>query len=281
MVGNIVNALAARGELKNTAIIFTADNGLFHGEHRVRSGKVRHYEESSRVPLIIRGPGVPRNKTRKQLAANIDLAPTILDFANGKARRKIDGRTLLPVMEENRFHPGRGILIEAFNNADVSDPDAVDIRYSAVRTNEFVYAETGAEVELYDLSADPFELTSRHGDPAYAAIRARLDRLLAQLTACAGKGCGAKPAVKLKLGFKTSGGCVSSGVGVKTKGADAGGIEQGRLYINGRIAGKHTGGTSRLTLGHLSSKRKNRVEVLFTSLDGRRATVKKTIPAAC
>ncbi len=64
MVGNLVGALKDKGELKNTVFIFTADNGFFHGEHRVRNGKVRHYEESSEVPLIIRGPGVPKNKRR-------------------------------------------------------------------------------------------------------------------------------------------------------------------------------------------------------------------------
>ena len=83
-----------KGELKNTVFIFTSDNGFFHGEHRVRSGKVRHYEESSGVPLIIRGPGVPKDKHRAQLAANVDLAPTILDFANAKlgSRRWTDAR---------------------------------------------------------------------------------------------------------------------------------------------------------------------------------------------
>ena len=57
MVGNLIGALKDKGELDDTVFIFTADNGFFHGEHRVRNGKVRHYEESSKVPLIIRGAG--------------------------------------------------------------------------------------------------------------------------------------------------------------------------------------------------------------------------------
>ena len=180
MVGNLIGALKAEGELGNTVFIFTADNGFFHGEHRVRNGKVRHYEESSRVPLIIRGPGVPKNKHRAQLAVNVDLAPTILDFADASSGRNMDGRTLVPVMEDKLFEPGRGILIEAFNNAD-PDPE-VDTRYSAVRTDRYVYAETGAEQELYDLSNDPYELNSRHNDPSLAGVEAALDRLLAKLT---------------------------------------------------------------------------------------------------
>ena len=283
MVGGIVNALAARGELKNTAIIFTSDNGFFHGEHRVRTGKVRHYEESSKVPLIIRGPGIPRGKVRGQLAANIDLAPTILDFADGRSRRKMDGRSLVPVMRDGRFHPGRGILIEAFNNADVADPDAVNIRYSAVRTNRYVYAETGAERELYDLFADPFELTSRHNDPALAGVRARLDTLLSQLTSCAGTGCGAKPRLKLKLAYRTDGGCVSSGVKVTLVGKDAGPSELARFFINRKKAGKDGGRPFARKIGasRLSSRHKNRVEVLATVLDGRQSTVRRALPAAC
>ncbi len=283
MVGSIVAAVKARGELKNTVFIFTADNGFFHGEHRVRSGKVRHYEESSQVPLVIRGPGIPKDKIRKQPAANIDLAPTILDFADARSRRKMDGRSLVPVMTEKRFHPGRGILIEAFNNADPTDPDAVDIRYSAVRTDRYVYAETGAERELYDLFADPFELSSRHNDPALAAVRTRLDALLAQLTACGGRGCGAKPALKLRLDYETGGGCIASGVKVTLVGNDAGPADLARFFVNGRKAGKDGGRPFARKIGasRLSSRRKNRIEVLATVLDGRQATIKQSIPAAC
>ena len=113
MVGNMVSTLKAEGELKNTVFIFTADNGFFHGEHRVRNGKVRHYEESSGVPLIIRGPGVPKNQRRAQLAVNADLAPTILDYAGGKVGRPVDGRSLVPVIEDKLFagarDPDRGL----------------------------------------------------------------------------------------------------------------------------------------------------------------------------
>ena len=56
-----------------------------------------------------------------------------------------------------------------------------------MRTDRYVYAETGAEQELYDLSNDPFELQSRHNDPSLAAVKADLDALLAKLTSCAGK----------------------------------------------------------------------------------------------
>jgi N-acetylglucosamine-6-sulfatase len=251
MVGALVNTVKGQGELNNTVFIFTADNGFFHGEHRVRTGKVLHYEESSRVPLVIRGPGVPKNKRRSQLAANIDLAPTILDFANAKTGRRMDGRTLLPMIEDKRFHPGRSILIEAFNNADEDDAEGSNVRYSAVRTNRYVYAETGLEQELYDLRTDPFELQSRHTDPSMAGVESALDGLLGRLTACSGKNpCAARP--KLKLKFK----CGGSGFKTRAAGADAGQVES--------LSVKRSGG--------------DRIAAVATMLDGRKTTVERRAP---
>ncbi|MGH2576675.1 MAG: sulfatase family protein, partial [Actinomycetota bacterium] len=159
MVGNLVAALKQKGELKNTVIIFTSDNGFFHGEHRVRNGKVRLYEPSIRVPLIVRGPGVPKAKQRSQPVANIDLAPTILDFANAKAGRVEDGRTLLPLIEDKLLDWGRAIVVEAFFNADPGeDPETPDTNFQAVRTDRYLFARYGTgELELYDLQNDPFE----------------------------------------------------------------------------------------------------------------------------
>ena len=78
----VVDALEANGELDNTLIIYTSDNGFFHGEHRIPSGKQRIYEESIRVPLQMRGPGIPPGVTVNDLAINADLAPTIVDAAD-------------------------------------------------------------------------------------------------------------------------------------------------------------------------------------------------------
>jgi arylsulfatase A-like enzyme len=281
MVGAIVGAVKAEGELKNTAIIFTSDNGFFHGEHRVRSGKVRHYEESSSVPLIIRGPGVPQNKRRSALAANIDLAPTILDFAGAKASRKMDGRTLLPLAEDRRFDPGRGILIEAFANAGAEDPDAVNTLYSAVRTPRYVYAESGAERELYDLASDPFELGSRHNDPSLARVRAELDSLLGRLTSCAGRSCAVRPALKLRLRYRGRG-CVGSVISARLAGADAGDVEVARFFAGGRKAGKDGRGRIELRIGRgRLSEAKNLIGTSATLLDGRVLSLKQRAPGVC
>jgi arylsulfatase A-like enzyme len=205
------------------------------------------------VPLVIRGPDIPKGKTRGQLAANIDLAPTIADIANAKPKRKMDGRSLLPLAQDKRLEPGRGILIEAFNNADDEDPDGADVRYSAVRTDRYVYAETGPEQELYDLSADPFQLTSRHLDPSMNRVKASLDSLLAELTSCAGNACEAKPRLKLKVR------CARSGLDVRVGGADSGEVTD---VDSERRSGK-------------------RVSVNATMLDGREVTVSDSVPRRC
>jgi arylsulfatase A-like enzyme len=177
----VVDELRGRGELANTLLVFTSDNGFFHGEHRIPEGKTRIYEESIRVPLVIRGPGVPRGETVNGLVINADLAPTIVDAANATPGLVMDGRSLIPVAKNPTIVRGRQLLIE--------QPS-----FAAIRTGRFKYAEhdTG-EKELYDLHSDPFELQSRDGAPAYAAAQAELARRLHELVACSGASCRANP----------------------------------------------------------------------------------------
>ncbi|HKF80675.1 MAG TPA: sulfatase/phosphatase domain-containing protein [Thermoleophilaceae bacterium] len=113
--------------------MFTSDNGLFHGEHRVRNGKVLVYEPSIRVPLVLRGPGVRRGAHRRQLVTNADLAPTIRDAANARPGRLEDGRSLFPLLRDSGREWGRDLLIEG--NAGVNGG------FSALRTYRYVYVE--------------------------------------------------------------------------------------------------------------------------------------------
>lgn len=90
-----IGALAARGELGNTYVIFTSDNGWMEGEHRRPSSKAVPYEESTRLPLFVRGPGIaPRIKV-DALASNIDFFATFTDMQGDEQAR--DGRSLLPL----------------------------------------------------------------------------------------------------------------------------------------------------------------------------------------
>jgi N-acetylglucosamine-6-sulfatase len=189
----IANALLAAGELDNTLVVFTSDNGYFHGEHRMPNEKMLVYEPSIRVPLIIRGPGVPAGAERRQLVTNADLAPTILDVAGAAATKPQDGSSLLPLLADPRLEWGRDLLIEGAEGFIVRG-------FAAILTYRYVYAEyTTGEWELYDLEHDPHQLRSVHEDPAYALVRADLARRLRALRVCAGRTCRARPAVRLRV----------------------------------------------------------------------------------
>ena len=182
-VEELVDALSANGELDNTLIAYTSDNGFFHGGHRIPFGKLRIYEESIRVPLQIRGPGIPQGVQVGSLATNADLAPTIVDVANANPGLVMDGRSLIPVANQPGIERGRELLIEEPNIEAIPS-------FKAIRTERYMYAEHGTgEKELYDLKNDPFELVSRHNASAYASVKSRLAAHLHRLQNCAGSGC--------------------------------------------------------------------------------------------
>ncbi len=190
-VETIVGALAEQGELENTYIFFTSDNGYHLGQHRLYNGKISIYEEDIRVPLIVRGPGVPAGVTRDQLALNIDFAPTFMELAGATAGRVMDGMSLLPLLGESPpppHHWRQDFLVEIYRNPVGSVIGPNDIR--ALRGRDEIYAEwriTG-ERELYDLRADPYQLESQHDTAPPGHLR-RLARRLAELATCAGDTC--------------------------------------------------------------------------------------------
>lgn len=191
MVGAVVQRLRSVGELENTLIIYTSDNGFFYGEHRVPQGKVLLYEPSIRVPLIVRGPGVPRNLHLAQLAGNIDLAPTIVEAARAKAGLVMDGRSLYGLFRSPKLTWERALVIERGEEGGGNRRrPGRNQTFVALRTPEYKYAQyANGEQELYDLARDPYELQSRHNDPAYEAIRAKLAARLSALKNCAGAVC--------------------------------------------------------------------------------------------
>ena len=266
LVQNVVGTLKASGELKNTVLIFTSDNGFFHGEHRVRQGKVRLYEPSIRVPLLIRGPGVPKGVHRAQAVGNVDLAPTILDFANAKPGRKEDGVSLMPIMQRKRTWLGRGLDLETYFTPDTTeDPEDPPLNYRGVRTDRYLYAEygTGGQ-ELYDLRGDPFELQNAVEDPAYAPAKSALGGLLASLADCAGKGCRRRAALKLKLR-----GCSRAIVAGKGEPLEA------TFYLRGKKFRRDARPPLRAKLPNASSG--ERVLAVGLSLDGRKVTLKRKL----
>jgi arylsulfatase A-like enzyme len=191
-VKSLIGVLAEAGRLSDTYVIFVSDNGFFLGEHRFPKGKVRAYEQSSRIPLLMRGPGIPAGASSAELVANVDLAPTILGLARRGA--PFDGRSLMPFARQPARRSRRPLLLESFRdpipganprNARIASPNYYAIvlgRYKLVR---YVTGES----ELYDLARDPEELRNVFADPAYRDAREYLAARLAALRDCRGFGC--------------------------------------------------------------------------------------------
>jgi N-acetylglucosamine-6-sulfatase len=184
-VKRVVDALDATGQLDDTVIVFTSDNGFFHGEHRVPYGKYLPYEPSIRVPLVVRGPDVESDATSDALVSNVDVPATIIDLASAHPLRRLDGRSLAPLLSDPEAHgPHDEVLLESGAN------DAGAPVYQGLRTQRYLYAEydTG-ERELYDLRADPQELRNLAGRQRVHGVQARLAARLAKVRACTGMAC--------------------------------------------------------------------------------------------
>jgi len=199
LVGRLMRALRRSGELENTLVIFTSDQGFLFGEHRL-IGKGTLYEGAVRVPLIMRGPGMIPGEVRDQLVANIDLAPTIVDYAYAVPDVEPDGSSLRSIAREQETPDERTYLLE-IQRVPGLDEDARDRARDlrkflepesvfAVRSPAFMYAThpTG-EVELYDLTRDPDQLENVAADPDYAVPLAQLADKLLTLKSCQGAAC--------------------------------------------------------------------------------------------
>ncbi|MBA2697897.1 MAG: sulfatase [Nocardioidaceae bacterium] len=186
-VGRMVSTLRRQGELANTLIIFTSDNGYLLGEHRLL-GKNVPYEPALQVPLLMRGPGLPVGVTLNQVGAMVDIAPTIAAAARATPGLTIDGRNLLPVLQ-SRKRSWTNLLIQA--GAEPRNGVDRDWFWRGVRTPRYTfvaYPATG-ERELYDRRKDPHQLDSVATNRRYADVLAELNRRLLVLRGCAGAQC--------------------------------------------------------------------------------------------
>ena len=197
LVGRLIDTLAAAGELQNTYIVFTSDQGFHSGEHRLMRMKLTPYAAASRIPLIIRGPGIPAGQTKDELVLNTDLAPTLAELAGAKVPAFVDGRSLKPLWNgANTATPWRQTVGTEFWPRSVLEenyPTGPVPKYRAVRSKrhlfvEYSYQDGTQEGELYDLQNDPFELDNLYSrtDPGVLEVfSAHAERL----QACAAETC--------------------------------------------------------------------------------------------
>ena len=188
LVETIVRTLEATGQLDRTYVIYTSDNGFHLGEHRMPAGKNMPYEEDIRVPLVVRGPGVPAGER---------LEPAMSANVGGVAPEFVDGRSFLPLFEDPE-HPWRQTFLierrqleaQVIARSDLSGQRLLNSSvFQALRLPDWTYVEHGTgERELYDLRSDPNQLTNLAADADPVLLKA-LSTLLLQLAHCAGDDC--------------------------------------------------------------------------------------------
>jgi N-acetylglucosamine-6-sulfatase len=200
MVESIVATLRETNQLDDTYVIYSSDNGFHLGQHRLIAGKDTPYDEDIRVPMVMRGPGVPAGKRIEAIVGNVDLAPTIAEIAGVEAPDFVDGRSFLALLQDPDRPWREAYLIERrrFEEQLVRQskhtgltPEELDQAaiFNGIRTSDSLYVEYGTgERELYDLKADPFQLANRIDDVDPALLVALEDRLAA-LASCAADGC--------------------------------------------------------------------------------------------
>ncbi len=184
-VGMLMRALKRRGQLDNTVFVFTSDNGYLLGEHGQFDNKRFAYEESIRVPFLLRYPRlVAAGQRVDALALNVDVAPTLLELAGAEPLEKVHGRSLLPLFGAGPVPWRESFLAEYFLEKVAPRVPA----WQAVRTARWKYiryTEFEGMDELYDLAADPHEMRNLAGEPSSRAVlgelKAELERLKREL----------------------------------------------------------------------------------------------------
>lgn len=218
----IVNALKAVGQLDNTFIFFTSDNGFHIGNHRQRLGKSSPYEEELRVTMMVRGPGVPAGKTLEHLTGNIDLASTWADLGGTRTADFVDGRSLVPLLgarppalnqwrrafaiengPDNGENDAATTVAPDTDSGELEAPDETDdnndplpaeanlgiptLRGIRLQALSYVEYSTG-EIELYNLEADPYQLENL-ASTADLQLLKQLSARVRALATCRASGC--------------------------------------------------------------------------------------------
>ncbi|HTN75781.1 MAG TPA: sulfatase [Pirellulaceae bacterium] len=184
-IGRVCQTLRDSGQLDNTLIVFTSDNGFAIGEHG-RVDKRTAYEESLRIPLLVRYPKLAKAGTVvDEMVLSIDVAPSLIDICNAKPLPQADGHSWQPLLAGNTAGWRTAFFYQY--NYEAQFPYTPNVR--AVRTPDWKYiryphGDDGPDrhsAELYDLKSDPLEMKNLVGDPAHAEQAKELSKLLDHL----------------------------------------------------------------------------------------------------
>ncbi len=170
-IGKILDALEATGKADNTYIFFTADHGLACGQHGLL-GKQNMYEHSMRPPLIINGPGIPKNQRIDTRVYMQDIMPTTLELAHVTVPEQVEFHSLLPLI-----HGQKQRQYDAIYGAYRPDMQRMVVKDNC----KLIYYPKIDKTLLFDLIADPLEMQNLADKPEWATRRAQLTKALHEL----------------------------------------------------------------------------------------------------
>jgi arylsulfatase A-like enzyme len=183
----IMKTLASRGRSSDTVVVFTSDNGMLLGEHRVPPfSKNLPYDPAVLAPCIVRGPGFPHAVVHQPVHMSVDLTATCVALARANPTLRLDGVSLTDVVSDPSAYDERHLLYDRDDRDGLtfgvpSPPPATGV---FTRTHKLIrWSDPAGTRELYDLGADPGELMNIADDPAHADERARLEDALDRLLA--------------------------------------------------------------------------------------------------
>jgi arylsulfatase A-like enzyme len=176
LVGRLLVALEDTGRADDTVVIVTADHGDMTGSHRQFNKGPLMYEEVYRIPLVVRGPGIPARTPTDALTSHVDLMPTILDLTGTEPPSGVHGRSLLPLA--HRLSSGwRDALLCEFHGDEFG---LYSQRMLRSERYKLIYNPNDVR-ELYDLERDPAELHNLASEPGHSGLRRELEARLLEL----------------------------------------------------------------------------------------------------
>jgi arylsulfatase A-like enzyme len=172
-IGRLLKTLDELGLAEDTVVVFTSDNGYYHGEHGL-GDKRSAYEESLRIPMLVRYPRlIARGALSDEMVLNIDLAPTFVDLAGVAVPRQMQGRSWRPLFEGKNQGWRQAFLAEYFWEANFpATPTLVAVRTHAAKLINYPGHDNWTE--LFDLTNDPYETKNLASDPSQRALLAKM-----------------------------------------------------------------------------------------------------------
>lgn len=182
-IGRVMEYLEEIGELDNTVIVYTSDQGFFLGEHGWFDKRFM-YDECLRMPFVIRYPKmIKAGSTSKAICMNVDFGPTFLDLAGIEVPSEMQGRSFRKVLEKKGRIPAGWREAAYYHYYEYPAEHSVK-RHYGIRTSDCKLIHFYNDIdqwEMYDMKADPQEMRNVYDDPAYADKRAQMHRILEQV----------------------------------------------------------------------------------------------------